>query len=207
MELSALFAFAVALFVAAAIPGPGIAAIVARVLARGRDGAAAFCFGMAVGDVVWLSFAVVGLAVVAKTFATVFLVVKYAGAAYLLWLAWKMWRAPATVPGQVEPGEALRRSGNLRLAMAGLALTLGNPKTMVFYLALLPNIIALETVTMLGYIELSLVTLAVLALVLGGYCVLAERARRMIASPRAMRLLNRVAGSMMAGAAMAVATR
>jgi len=157
--------------------------------------------------VVWLSFAVVGLAVVAKTFATVFLVVKYAGAAYLLWLAWKMWRAPATVPGQVEPGEALRQSGNLRLAMAGLALTLGNPKTMVFYLALLPNIIALETVTMLGYIELSLVTLAVLALVLGGYCVLAERARRMIASSRATRLLNRVAGSMMAGAAMAVATR
>jgi threonine/homoserine/homoserine lactone efflux protein len=205
MDLAPLLFFAGALFVAAVIPGPGVAAIVARVLARGREGAAAFCFGIVIGDLVWLGFAVAGLAVVAKAFGTDFLLVKYLGAAYLVWLAWKMWRAPAAgIRTDVPAGP---RESDLRLTLAGLALTLGNPKTMVFYLALLPNIIALETVTVLGYLELSLVTFSVLAVVLGGYCVAAERARKLFASPRAVRLLNRGAGTMMAGAAVAIAAR
>lgn len=205
MDVSALLVFAAALFVAAVIPGPGIAAIVARVLSRGREGAFAFCFGIALGDVIWLGFAVAGLAVLAKSFGTVFLLVKYAGALYLAYLAWKMWTAPAD--GGLAAVGPVRKERPLALAMGGLAVTMGNPKVMVFYLALLPHIIALETVTMLGYAELSLVTLAVLAVVLGSYCLLAERARRLLASPRALKLLNRVAGSVMAGAAVAVATR
>ncbi|MCA1244288.1 LysE family translocator [Stappia stellulata] len=205
MELSALAVFALSLMVMAAIPGPGIAAIVARVLAHGREGAMAFCLGVALGDVIWLGFAVAGLAVVAKTFGVAFLVIKYLGAAYLLYLAWKMWTASGDsgLGGVPRP----RTARPFQLMMGGLAVTMGNPKVMVFYLALLPNIIALETVTMIGYLELSLVTLAVLALVLGAYCVLADRARRLISSPRAVRLLNRFAGSVMAGAAVAVATR
>ncbi|WP_029057740.1 LysE family translocator [Stappia stellulata] len=205
MDLSALALFAAALFVAAALPGPGVAAIVARVLANGRQGAFVFCFGVALGDVIWLGFAVAGLAVVAKTFAGVFLAIKYAGAAYLIYLAWKLWSAPADagLAGTAAP----RSESPLRLVAGGLAVTLGNPKPMVFYLALLPNLIALETVTVLGYMELSVVVLAVLAFVLGGYCLLAERARRLIASPRAARLVNRGAGALMAGAAVAIATR
>ncbi|MCA1299871.1 LysE family translocator [Stappia indica] len=205
MDITALIVFASALFVAAVIPGPGIAAIVARVLSRGRDGALAFCFGVALGDVIWLGLAVAGLAVVANTFATVFLAIKYLGAAYLVYLAWKMWRAPADagLASVVRPASESR----LNLVFGGLAVTLGNPKVIVFYLALLPNIIALETVTVLGYVELSAVTFAVLAVVLGGYCLLAERARGLMSSPRAVRLLNRVAGSVMAGAAVAIATR
>ncbi len=93
LDLTGLLVFAGALTVAAASPGPGIAAIVARVLGRGTQGAAAFTAGLAIGDVVWLTFAVTGLAVLAQTFHGVFLVVKYAGAAYLLYLAWKLWSA------------------------------------------------------------------------------------------------------------------
>ena len=61
--------------------------------------------------------------------------------------------------------------------------------------------------TVLGYLELSMVALSVLAIVLGGYCLLAERARRLITSPRSLRVLNRVAGTAMASAAVAVATK
>ena len=68
MDLTALIVFASALFVAAASPGPGIAAIVARVLGRGMNGAVAFTAGVALGDVVWLTVAILGLAVVAQTF-------------------------------------------------------------------------------------------------------------------------------------------
>lgn len=207
MDPTALAAFAAALFVAAASPGPNTAAVVARVLGRGTRGALAFTSGIAIGDVVWLTFAITGLAVVAQTFQGVFLAVKYVGAAYLLWLAWKLWTSPVRAE-EVEavdgdaPGER-----PARLFLAGLALTMGNPKVMVFYLALLPSILDLDRVTPAGYAGLVAVTMAVLAVVLGGYVLLAGRARGLLRSERALRLVNRGTGTVMAGAAVAVATR
>jgi threonine/homoserine/homoserine lactone efflux protein len=204
LSISGLAIFALALAVAAFAPGPGIAAIVGRVLGRGRDGAVAFVTGMAIGDVVWLSLAVAGLAVLAETFQEVFTVVKYAGAAYLLYLAVKMWTAPSAARS-LEP--VATRESRSKLFLAGLAVTMGNPKTMVFYLALLPNLVDLARVDMLAYAELAVVTLAVLALVFGFYIVLALRARALITSPRAVRLVNRGSGVIMAGAAVAIASR
>ncbi|NNM72881.1 LysE family translocator [Enterovirga aerilata] len=204
MSLDALLVFAAALFVAAAAPGPGIAALVARVLGRGTGGAVAFTTGLALGDVVWLAVAVAGLSALAQSFHTVFLVLKYAGAAYLLVLAWKLWTAPAAPAGS---GEAPRPDPSWRLFLAGLAVTLGNPKVMVFYLALVPNLIDVASITPLGFAELAAVLLAVLAVVFGSYILLAARARRLLASPRAVRAVNRTTGAVMAGAAVAVATR
>ncbi len=86
-------------------------------------------------------------------------------------------------------------------------MTLGNPKVMVFYLALLPNIIDLETVTVWGWLELSLVVLGVLTVVFGSYVVLAARTRRLFTSPRAMRMVNRGTGVVMASAAAAIAAK
>ena len=204
MDLAALAVFAVVLFVAAASPGPGVVAIVARVLGRGAAGAVAFTAGVAIGDIVWLTFAVLGLAVVAQTFHEVFLVIKYLGAAYLLYLAWRLWTAP------VDAAEMRRQSLRERpiaLFLGGLAVTMGNPKVMVFYLALMPNLLDIRGITMLGYAELVAITLAILTVVFGAYVVLAARARRLLTSPGAMRLVNRGAGTVMAGAAVAVATR
>jgi threonine/homoserine/homoserine lactone efflux protein len=204
MELTSLLVFAGALFVAAASPGPAIAAIVARVLGRGMHGAVAFTAGVALGDVVWLTFAVLGLAVIAQTFQAVFLVIKYAGAAYLLYLAWKLWTAPVAARDVTPDTSDVRRG---RLFLAGLAVTLGNPKVMVFYLALLPNIINLETVTILGWLELSLVVLSVLTVVFGSYLIVAARTRRLFTSPRAMRMVNRGTGAVMASAAVAIVAK
>ncbi|WP_029030101.1 LysE family translocator [Salinarimonas rosea] len=204
MDLAALLAFAAILFVAAAAPGPGIAAIVARVLGRGTDGAVAFTIGLAIGDVVWLTCAIFGLAALAQSFHGVFVAVKLIGAAYLLYLAWKLWTAPVVAR---EITAQAPKEGVARLFLAGLAVTLGNPKTMVFYLALLPTVLDVASVTALGYAELVGVTLAVLGVVFAGYIVLAARARRLFTSPRAMRVLNRVTGTVMAGAAVTVATR
>jgi len=204
VDLTALLIFAGALFVAAASPGPGIAAIVARVLGRGTGGAFAFTAGIAMGDVVWLGLAVAGLAVVAQTFGALFLAIKLLGAAYLLVLAWKLWTAP--VGADALP----LRTGSerpMRLFLAGLAVTLGNPKVMVFYLALLPNLVDLTRIGFLGFAELAAVTQMVLAVVFAGYILLAARARRLFTSPRAMRLVNRGTGTVMAGAAVAIATR
>src|SRR6185503_2936062 len=94
MTASGLSVFALALVVAAGSPGPSIAALVARVLTNGVRDVLPFLAAMWLGEAVWLGFAVAGLAVVAHSFATVFAVVKYFGAAYLCFLAWKMWTAP-----------------------------------------------------------------------------------------------------------------
>ncbi len=204
LSMSGLAIFALALAVAAFSPGPGIAAIVGRVLGRGRPGAVAFVSGMAIGDVVWLSLAVLGLAVLAETFREVFTMVKYAGAAYLLYLAIKMWTAPVSAR---EIAPAAGRESRARLFLAGLAVTMGNPKTMIFYLALLPNLIDLGRVDALAYLELALVTLGVLAVVFGFYILVTLRARDLITSPRALRLVNRGSGAIMAGAAVAIAAR
>jgi threonine/homoserine/homoserine lactone efflux protein len=204
MDLAGLLLFSSALFIAAASPGPGIAAIVARVLGRGPKEAVAFSIGVALGDVVWLTFAILGLAALAQAFHEVFLVIKYAGAAYLLYIAYKIWTAPAVAKDvKAEAGT----EHPTKLLLGGLALTLGNPKTIVFYLALLPTILDLTRITVLGYAELVVATLSVVGVVFAGYIVLAARARQLFTTPKAIRILNRTTGALLAGAAAAVASR
>ncbi|MGA7485982.1 MAG: LysE family translocator [Xanthobacteraceae bacterium] len=204
MELAALVLFAGTLLVAAASPGPGIAALVAQVVGKGPESAPAFAAGLILGDLIWLAVAILGLAVVAQTFHEIFLVIKYVGAGYLVYLAYRMWTAPLEAR---ELAAVRRRDGHARLFLAGLAVTLGNPKVVAFYLALLPSLIDLPHVGLLGYVELASISVVVLTVVFGAYAIAAARARALFRSPRAMRLLNRTGGSMMAGAAVAVATK
>ena len=203
LDIPALLVFAGALAVAAAVPGPGVAALVARVLGRGRNGAIAFAVGLALGDLIWLTCAVFGVTVIAETFHEVFVAIKFAGAAYLVYMAWKLWAAPAVPPVAGE----MPREGGWRLFLAGLAVCLGNPKVMVFYVALLPGLIDVVHIDLLAYAELSAVVAAILTVVFGGYVVLALRARRFFSTPRAMRLVNRGSGVVLAGTAVAIATR
>jgi threonine/homoserine/homoserine lactone efflux protein len=204
MDHVALLIFAGAMVVFAASPGPGIIALVAQVIGNGLSGAAAFATGLICGDLPWLVAAVSGLAVVAHTFQGTFTVIRLAGAAYLLYLAYRMWTAPAEAPaGSASPQPASPAS----LFFAGFSVSIGNPKVIGFYLALLPNLIDLGAIGPLGYAELVVVWLAVLIAVLGGYAIVAARARALFRSPRAIRLFNRTGGTLMAGAAVAVATR
>jgi threonine/homoserine/homoserine lactone efflux protein len=204
MDATSLLVYAAALSVAAASPGPGIAAIVARVLGRGARGALAFSAGVAMGDVVWLTFAIGGLAVLAQAFHALFVAIKWAGVGYLLYLAWRMWTTPV-VAREVEAD--LRRERSSSLFAAGLAVTMGNPKVMVFYVALLPTIVDVARVDLPGWAALSAVTLAVLAVVFGAWIGLAARARRLFRSPRALRRMHRGSALAMGGAAAWVATR
>lgn len=140
------------LLIAVISPGPAIAALVARIMARGTDGIAAFCAGLVLGDLIWLSCAMFGLAALAALFQPVFLIVKYVGAAYLLFLAWKLWR-DSGAPVQADPV----RGQGLQLFGAALLLSLGNPKIMLFYLALMPTVIDLTRLTVTDMAELAMI--------------------------------------------------
>lgn len=203
MDLSALLIFAGALALAAGSPGPSIAALVAQVISRGYQGVIPFIAAMWVGEAIWLTLTVFGLSVIAQTFHVAFMIIKYAGLCYLAYLAYKMWTAPVAV----KEGELPKASSSVRLFLTGLAVTLGNPKIMIFYMALLPTILDLAHVSLIGWGELTLTMIIVLAAVDLGYVALAGRARQFIRSAKAMRIANRCSALAMGGAAVAMATR
>lgn len=204
MTLAGFIAYSGALAIAAAIPGPGVTALVARALGSGFRSSLFMACGLVMGDLTYLTAVVLGLAFVAQTFGTVFLVIKWLGIAYLAWLAWTFWNTGITA----ESVEARKgRGGSWTSFLAGLVVTLGNPKTMIFYLALTPTLVDLRTITLADFGILAALTVLVLLVVLVPYLVLAAKARSLLAAPRALRTLNRTAAAFMAGAAATIALR
>jgi len=199
-----LSVFSLAYVLAVAIPGPGVAAIIARSLGHGLRGAPAFIGGFLVGDLVWFTCAATGLAMLAQSAYTVFLVVKYAGVAYLLYLAYRLWTSPAQA---LDASAKVSQERPLRLFLGSLALTMGNPKTMIFFLAVLPTVVELKHLSVGGFLSIVGVIMVILPLVLGGYAFGASRARRLFSTPRTVRWVQRGTGVAMASAAVAVATR
>ncbi len=203
MSISSLILFAAIYAVAVASPGPGIAALVARVLARGTVGIGAFIGGFVIGELFWFGIAAGGVALLADSLAVVFVVLKYVGALYLAVLAWKAWTAPVDgITGAPFGGDS-----PVRAFLGGLVITLGNPKVILFFLALLPGLVDLDRLTASGFAEIGITLVLVLSGILSAYAAAAARARRIFTSVRARRAIQRGAGTVMASAAVAIATR
>jgi threonine/homoserine/homoserine lactone efflux protein len=204
VTLTKLLIFASIYLAAVATPGPGIAAIVARGLAQGTKGAAPFIAGFVVGDLIWLTVAVTGLAVIAQTFETLFLVMKFAGCAYLIYTAWQIWNAPV-VAKDVEA------QSNMTAAwpsfLGSLMLTLGNPKVIVFFLSIMPLVLDMNAITPLIYVQLVGMAFFVLTPVMISWLLLADRARRIFTSEKALRRINKGTAGIMAGTAIAIAAK
>ncbi len=203
MTLAALLAYSGALFIAAAIPGPGITAIVARALGSGFRETSFMGLGLILGDMIYLTAVILGLAFIAQTFTTAFMAIKIAGALYLGYIAWKLWTT-GLVPQEIKA----RSSSSMAMSfLSGLLVTLGNPKTMLFYVALVPTLIDLAAIGPNEYGLLLAATFIVLLVVLVPYMALASRARLLLKKPAALRALNRVAAGVLASTAAYIATR
>lgn len=203
MSFMALLVFSGIYALAVLSPGPGVAAVLARALATGYRRTIPFIVGIVFGDLFWFGLVVSGLTVLAHNFYYIFAAIKYVGAAYLLYLAWKLWRAPAKMPED----QAYAQGEGMRLALSGFSMTIGNPKTMVFFLAILPQVVVLNEMNGSAITELCVLMAVILFAVMMVYAVLAAKARSFIASPEQMKLVNRVTGGVMASVALAVATR
>ena len=203
MSLSATIVFVAAVAVAMASPGPAVVSLLARVVALGAGrGSVAFAAGLVLGDVFWFACAVFGVAALAAAAHVIMVALKYLGAAYLAFLGWRLWTAPAAAPAAETP----RRQG-WGAFFGGFSLALANPKTMMFYLALLPTLVDLAALGLPGFLELTLLLIVVYGAVLGGYIAAAGHARRLLAAPAARRAINRGSGTVMLGTAVFVATR
>lgn len=204
MDVAGLLLFAGVYFVAVATPGPGLAAVVARGLGQGMAAAPAFIAGFVLGDLILFTLAALGLAVVARSFETVFLVIKYAGCAYLLWMAYKIWTAPVRAADVAASSAKVRSWPSF---LGSLALTLGNPKVIFFFLSIMPLAVDMRTMSPLVWAELAVVIVLVITPVMFGALWLANRARRVFTSERALRRINRGTATLMAGAAATIAAR
>ena len=212
MTLTSTLALIIAVFVLGITPGPAVFATIARALASGFRPAAALNAGVVIGDIVLLLLTIFGLAAAAQAMGDLFVVVKILGGVYLIWLGWRMWTAVPSDPAAVVASRAATIAAASapvvwRNVAAGLMITLGNPKAILFYAAFLPTFIDLTRITARDIAIIAAVIVAVLTVTNLTYAALATSARSFLYSRRAMRNLNRTAGTLMIGAGVVVATR
>jgi threonine/homoserine/homoserine lactone efflux protein len=185
--------------VAALTPGPVVMAISARALGSGFRAALPMILGASVGDFIVLTLSVLGLAIVAQAMGQFFLLVKLAGAAYLVWLGYKYWTAPVEEIVANEPTDARRGF------FTQIALSVGNPKTIAFWVALVPTVVDPRSLGAVGYLQLAAACFTVTPLLMVLYAGLAARVRGFLSSVKARRRINKGAAVVMAGAGVGVA--
>lgn len=197
LELSLSF-FGIALLLAYS-PGPDNLFVLVQAATRGRWAGMCVVFGLCTGLLVHTAAVALGLAAVFAASSTAFTALKFAGAAYLLYLAWQAMRAPATdLPGQ-SGGRGL-----WRMYVRGIIMNLTNPKVVFFFLAFLPQFVREEA----GPVALQLCWFGFLFMVatllaFGSITWFAAPiGRRFQRSARAQRLLNRFAGLVFLGLAL-----
>ncbi len=199
-ELIALFG---AMLLLAIVPGPAVFAIIARSFASGFTRGVYMTVGIVMGDYIFIILALFGLSALAELMGTTFFLIKYASAAYLIFLGYKLLTSKAE---SIEI-EASKESSAISNFMAGLLITLGNPKAIVFYVGFFPAFVNVGEVT--GS-DLALI-MAAATLAFGSvnlcYAFLAVKAKRAFKSPNATAVINKTAGSIMVSTGALVAVK
>ena len=199
MTLETWLAFTAASAVLLVIPGPTILLVVSYALGQGWRTALPMAIGVALGDFTAMTLSLLGLGALLAASATLFTVLKWAGAAYLVWLGIKLWRAGGALDAKprTDAASALKMLGHAWLVTAL------NPKGMTFFIAFLPQFIDPKH-ALLPQVGIFAATFLILAFAnVITYALIASRARSVVQSPRTMRVINRTGGSLLIGAGVA----
>jgi threonine/homoserine/homoserine lactone efflux protein len=182
------------------IPGPTILLVIGQSLGGGRRNALPLVAGVAAGDFAAMSLSLAGLGALLAASATLFTALKWIGAAYLIFLGVKLWRAPVDV--EAAPPLPARRAARDAFVVTAL-----NPKSITFFVAFVPQFLdpARPFLAQAAILVPSFVTLAALNAL--GYALLAGKLSGAVRRPFVRRAFNRVGGGMLMGAGLAVALR
>ena len=200
MSNASLIAYAVALILAVATPGPAMIAVISKGVAQGTRPALVAASGVAVADVLLGSLALAGLVAILALFGWVMIVIKFAG------------RHLSRSGSASRCGGPCRKSARLRTRArsdfgAGLAVALGNPKAILFHASLMPLIIDLRLLDWSSAATILLIIFTVNLTVMSGYALLAGRGGRWLRTPARLKWMNCAAGGSMVGAGIAIAAR
>lgn len=199
MSLSSLAALCVTMFVLSVVPGPSDVAVVARSLTAGFRQGVLFTIGVVVADTVFILLAAFGLTALAENSAHWFDLVKYGGAAFLIYLG------VGALRSRVAASDLkLKPTSSHSSLVSGFLITLGDPKAILFYFGLLPAFLDLKQATLADYTVILLTATAVIGIVKLGYAFLGSRASKFFHHARARRRLNIVAGCLLIATGMFV---
>lgn len=203
MTFSVTLSLFAALIVLAIIPGPGIMVVVARTLSQGYIAGLVTSAGIVAGDFIFIGLAVFGLSTLSHSLGELFLVIKYAGAAYLIWLGVKI----ALSKNEMEVSKAYKESNHPTNFVAGLLTTLSNPKAILFYVSFFPAFIDL---TVVNGIDLGIILL-VAAISVGGvmstYVYLANTTGSRLKESSISKQVKYSSGAILIGSGAYVASR
>lgn len=200
MDLHSAVTFTLAFFLFAASPGPDNMTVIARTLSHGPSSGIAYGLGTVTGILIYLTLAFMGLSVLASEMGDLMTLLRLAGAAYLIWMGVSLWTAKPVLP-DIQPLQA--RRSLFPVYLTGFALNLGNPKMPLFYLALLPNFVPSSFESHV-FVNIIAIILIVETVVIGGHVWLAGRARNVLKTPRAVRIVNKATGGFLGASGVAI---
>jgi len=184
------------------IPGPTVVLVLSYALSRGKQAALSTVAGVALGDLIAMSASLAGLGALVLTSATLFTVLKWGGALYLVYMGIKLFRSASSASlGDVSEQSDLKRTGVFGHSVLVTAL---NPKSIVFFIAFVPQFIRPEQALLPQFVILVVTFVSLAALNALAYALLADRLRAKIARPFVLAWLSRLGGGALI--AMGVAT-
>jgi threonine/homoserine/homoserine lactone efflux protein len=198
MSFTHWLAFTAASAVLLAIPGPTVLLVISYALGHGRKAATAIVAGVALGDLTSMTASILGLGALLATSAALFTALRWAGGAYLIYLGIKLWRAPVEAADAAQPLPIKP----LRMLAHAYAVTALNPKTIVFFVAFVPQFLVASQPfwPQVLLLETTFVTLAIINSML--YSLMASAARRRLRQPQVQRAVHRTGGSILVGAGL-----
>jgi len=188
IDTAILLPYLLACILFSVVPGPAVTVVVANSLAGGTRAGLLTILGTEIAMLVMVTIVAFGLEAVMTVVSEAFVVIKLVGAAYLIWIGWKMF----TTSGHLNM-EAGERLPTLRYLWQGAVVNLANPKTLLFLGAFLPQFVDLSRPAFGQIMVLGLIVMAVATLSDSIYAVLAGRARQVLTAAR-VRMVSRVSG-------------
>ena len=191
-----LYAFALAILVIT--PGPVVVALIARTLSSGWKSAMPLSAGVAICDMIWPLLAIFGLAAIVQVYGEIMQVVRYAGAAILIWMGWRLLvGSKESLPANPDPS-LMRRTAWQGFA-AGFLVNIGNPKAILFFVGILPNLFDITLLTALDVAVIVVVSAIVPFLGNVFWALAAQRARAFLTTPRMVQRVNQGSGATLIG--------
>lgn len=197
MNLHLYFALCLAAVALALLPGPVVTLVVANSLSHGTRHGLATVAGAGTGNALLITAAVVGLIAFFALLSELFAIVRWVGAAYLIWLGIKAWRAHGSkaLESVATPAPRPVRSVFLQGFLVGST----NPKAMIFYIAFLPQFVDPRFAPGPQLFAMAITLILIFAVFDSGYAVMAGKARAWFTSPKQRRLQGRIAGTFLIG--------
>lgn len=197
MTLPAAFTLLGIMLVLSAVPSSSVALVVTRSATHGFANGAATSLGIVLGDLVFVSLAILGMSMLAETMGAIFAIVKYAGAGYLIWIGVVLIRSR----GKVELHKDDRRnSAILTSFLSGLLLTLGDVKAIFFYASLFPLFVNFHSLSTGSIVMIVVVTIVAVGGVKLFYAFTAQKIMSRFQTAKSQKVARSAAGCVMVGA-------